>query len=123
MDTPETGTLEARVWAVLAGAAVGDALGGATEGWTPEQIQARHGGPVTGIVGPYYADWRNARPIVAFARFPEPNTLQPAFMPIALRIGPFTTSSGLAMCVVACTPFKLNGGAQSASIAASTTGA
>ncbi|SDU91421.1 ADP-ribosylglycohydrolase [Microlunatus sagamiharensis] len=66
MDTPETGTLEARVWAVLAGAAVGDALGGATEGWTPEQIQARHGGPVTGIVGPYNADWRHARPIAPY---------------------------------------------------------
>jgi len=66
MNTPETGTLEARVWAVLAGAAVGDALGGATEGWTPEQIQARHGGPVTGIVGPYNADWRHARPIAPY---------------------------------------------------------
>ena len=66
MDTPETGTLGARVWAVLAGAAVGDALGGATEGWTPEQIQSRHGGPVTGIVGPYNADWRHARPIAPY---------------------------------------------------------
>lgn len=66
MDTPTTGTLEARTWAVLAGAAVGDALGGATEGWTPEQIQARHGGPVTGIVGPYHADWRHARPIAPY---------------------------------------------------------
>ena len=66
MNTPETGTLEARAWAVLAGAAVGDALGGATEGWTPEQIQARHGGPVTGIVGPYYPDWRHARPIAPY---------------------------------------------------------
>ena len=59
-------TLEARTWAVLAGAAVGDALGGATEGWTPAQIQARHGGPVTGIVGPYHADWRHARPIAPY---------------------------------------------------------
>jgi ADP-ribosylglycohydrolase len=66
MDTPETGTLEARVWAVLAGAAVGDALGGATEGWTVEQIQTRHGGPVTGIVGPYHEDWRHARPIAPY---------------------------------------------------------
>ncbi len=55
-----------RTWAVLAGAAVGDALGGATEGWTPEQIQQRHGGPVTGIVGPYYEDWRTARPIAPY---------------------------------------------------------
>lgn len=66
MDTLATGTLETRVWAVLAGAAVGDALGGATEGWTPEQIQARHGGPVTGIVGPYHEDWRHARPIAPY---------------------------------------------------------
>ena len=66
MDTPETGTLEARTWAVLAGAAVGDALGGATEGWTVEQIQTRHGGPVTGIVGPYHEDWRHARPIAPY---------------------------------------------------------
>ncbi len=55
-----------RTWAVLAGAAVGDALGGATEGWTPEQIRRRHGGPVTGIVGPYYEDWRHARPIAPY---------------------------------------------------------
>ena len=46
----------------LAGAAVGDALGGATEGRSPEQIQARYGGPVTGIVGPFAPDWRTARP-------------------------------------------------------------
>ncbi|GAA0932613.1 ADP-ribosylglycohydrolase family protein [Nonomuraea longicatena] len=50
----------------VAGAAVGDALGGATEGWTPEQIVERYGGPVHGIVGPYYADWRNARPIAPY---------------------------------------------------------
>lgn len=55
-----------KTWAVLAGAAVGDALGGATEGWTPEQIQERHGGPVTGIVSPYYEDWQNARPIAPY---------------------------------------------------------
>jgi ADP-ribosylglycohydrolase len=34
----------------LAGAAVGDALGGATEGWEAHEIQAQYGGPVTGIV-------------------------------------------------------------------------
>ncbi len=58
--------LRDRTWATLAGAAVGDALGGATEGWTPEQIQERHGGPVTGIVGPYHPDWRHARPIAPY---------------------------------------------------------
>ena len=37
----------------LSGAAVGDALGSATEGWSHEQILRRYGGPVTGIVAPY----------------------------------------------------------------------
>ncbi|MFC6086070.1 ADP-ribosylglycohydrolase family protein [Sphaerisporangium aureirubrum] len=50
----------------VAGAAVGDALGGATEGWTPEQITGRYGGPVTGIVPPFNPDWRNARPIAPY---------------------------------------------------------
>ncbi|WNB85873.1 ADP-ribosylglycohydrolase family protein [Cellulomonas sp. ATA003] len=58
--------LDDRVGAVLTGAAVGDALGGATEGWTPEQIAERHGGRVTGIVPPYYDDWRTARPIAPY---------------------------------------------------------
>ena len=66
---------------------------------------------------------RIARPIVAFARLPEPKQLPPAFMPISRAIGPFTTSSGAAMCVVAWTPFRLKAGAVSASIAARTTGA
>ncbi|PRX50889.1 ADP-ribosylglycohydrolase [Prauserella shujinwangii] len=52
--------------AVITGAAVGDALGGATEGWTPEQIEQRHGGRVTGIVGPWYPNWRDARPIAPY---------------------------------------------------------
>ncbi|TGO06665.1 ADP-ribosylglycohydrolase family protein [Serinibacter arcticus] len=60
------GHLADRVAGVLAGAAVGDALGGATEGWTPEQIAQRHGGEVTGIVPPYYPDWRTARPIAPY---------------------------------------------------------
>lgn len=51
---------------VLAGAAVGDALGGATEGWTPEQITERWGGRVTGVVPPYYENWRTARPIAPY---------------------------------------------------------
>lgn len=58
--------LEDRIAGVLAGAAVGDALGGATEGWTPEQIEERHGGRVTGIVGPFLPDWRTARPIAPY---------------------------------------------------------
>ena len=62
----EMDVLHDRVAAVLAGAAVGDALGGATEGWTPEQIEERHGGRVEGIVGPFLPDWRTARPIAPY---------------------------------------------------------
>ena len=40
----------------LAGAAVGDALGGATEGWSSEAIRARYSGWVTGVVPAYEAD-------------------------------------------------------------------
>lgn len=58
--------LEDKATGCVAGAAVGDALGGATEGWTPEQIVTRYGGPVEGIVPPYNADWRNARPIAPY---------------------------------------------------------
>ncbi len=58
--------IEDKAVGALAGAAVGDALGGATEGWTPEQISERYGGPVTGIVPPYFADWRDARPVAPY---------------------------------------------------------
>ena len=58
--------LDDRVMAVITGSAVGDALGGATEGWTPEQIEERYGGRVTGIVPPYYPNWRDARPIAPY---------------------------------------------------------
>ncbi|UQA96046.1 ADP-ribosylglycohydrolase family protein [Streptomyces halobius] len=64
-DTPSP-TLEDRAAGCLAGAAVGDALGGPVEGWTPQQIVARHGGRVTGIVGPFHDDWRTARPIAPY---------------------------------------------------------
>ncbi|MGH3390530.1 MAG: ADP-ribosylglycohydrolase family protein [Actinomadura sp.] len=58
--------IEKRAAGCVAGAAVADALGGATEGWTPEQIQQRYDGYVAGIVPPYFADWRNARPIAPY---------------------------------------------------------
>ncbi|GAA1120184.1 ADP-ribosylglycohydrolase family protein [Kribbella jejuensis] len=58
--------LEEKAVGVLAGSAVGDAIGGAVEGWTPEAIRERHGGWVTGIVGPWYEDWRTARPIAPY---------------------------------------------------------
>ncbi|GAA2933762.1 ADP-ribosylglycohydrolase family protein [Microbacterium luteolum] len=52
-----------RAFGILAGSAIGDALGGATEGYSPEQIRERHGGRVEGIVGPFYPDWKTRRPI------------------------------------------------------------
>ena len=61
--------------------------------------------------------------MVALARLPEPNELQSPFMPIVRASGPLTISKGAAMCVVACTPFRLNAFAVSANIAARTTGA
>ncbi|MHC3459467.1 ADP-ribosylglycohydrolase family protein [Streptomyces flavovirens] len=66
-DTTTTPTLDERVTGALVGAAVGDALGGPVEGWSPEQIAERHGGRVTGVVGPWYGDdWRTARPIAPY---------------------------------------------------------
>ncbi|GAA2537873.1 ADP-ribosylglycohydrolase family protein [Microbacterium mitrae] len=58
--------LEDRSIAVITGAAVGDALGGAVEGWTPQQIEERHGGRVTGIVEPWFENWQDARPIAPY---------------------------------------------------------
>ncbi|HEV8669546.1 MAG TPA: ADP-ribosylglycohydrolase family protein [Candidatus Limnocylindria bacterium] len=45
--------LRSKAIGCLSGAAVGDALGSATEGYSHEQILKRYGGPVTGIVAPY----------------------------------------------------------------------
>ncbi|MER7715867.1 ADP-ribosylglycohydrolase family protein [Streptomyces flaveolus] len=67
--TSENGTasLEERVTGALVGAAVGDALGGPVEGYSPEQILERHGGRIHGIVGPWNGDaWRTARPIAPY---------------------------------------------------------
>ncbi|MFF2198159.1 ADP-ribosylglycohydrolase family protein [Streptomyces sp. NPDC058157] len=61
-----TFTLEDRITGSLVGAAVADALGGPVEGWSPEQIAERHGGRVHGVVGPWYEDWRTARPIAPY---------------------------------------------------------
>lgn len=58
--------LEEKATGALAGAAVGDALGGAAEGNAAEAIQARYGGFITGIVPPFLEDWRTARPIAPY---------------------------------------------------------
>lgn len=44
------------------GGAVGDAMGGSTEGYSPEVIQERFGGYVTEFVGPFNENWQTARP-------------------------------------------------------------
>ncbi|MGW7403687.1 ADP-ribosylglycohydrolase family protein [Streptomyces sp. NPDC054833] len=59
--------LDERITGALVGAAVGDALGGPVEGYSPDQILERHGGRVTGVVGPWNGDaWRTARPIAPY---------------------------------------------------------
>ncbi|MBM4831416.1 ADP-ribosylglycohydrolase family protein [Streptomyces sp. P13-3-3] len=66
-DTEITPSLDERITGALVGAAVGDALGGPVEGYSPEQITERHGGRVRGIVGPWHGDdWRTARPIAPY---------------------------------------------------------
>jgi ADP-ribosylglycohydrolase len=66
MPEKSSTVLEQKATGVLVGSAVGDTIGGAVEGWTPEAIRERHGGWVTGIVGPWYDDWRTARPIAPY---------------------------------------------------------
>ncbi|CAL9273481.1 hypothetical protein SUDANB5_01939 [Streptomyces sp. SudanB5_2050] len=62
-----TTPLDEHVTGALVGAAVGDALGGPVEGYSPEQILERHGGRVHGIVGPWNGDaWRTARPLAPY---------------------------------------------------------
>ncbi|MFF8611275.1 ADP-ribosylglycohydrolase family protein [Streptomyces sp. NPDC015350] len=64
---PTALTLDERITGALVGAAVGDALGGPVEGRSPEQIVARHGGRIDGIVGPWDGDrWRTARPVAPY---------------------------------------------------------
>ncbi len=66
-DTENTPSLDERITGALVGAAVGDALGGPVEGYSPEQIAERHGGRVHGVVGPWHGDdWRTARPIAPY---------------------------------------------------------
>ncbi|WOX08991.1 ADP-ribosylglycohydrolase family protein [Streptomyces sp. N50] len=63
---PESSLAE-RITGALVGAAVGDALGGPVEGYSPDQILERHAGRVHGIVGPWNGEaWRTARPIAPY---------------------------------------------------------
>jgi ADP-ribosylglycohydrolase len=65
-EIPEE-ALDDRITAALVGAAVGDALGGPVEGYSPDQILERHGGRVHGVVGPWNGDaWRIARPLAPY---------------------------------------------------------
>jgi ADP-ribosylglycohydrolase len=60
-------SLEERVTGALVGAAVGDALGGPVEGYSPAQILERHAGRVHSVVGPWHGDaWRTARPLAPY---------------------------------------------------------
>ena len=47
----------------LTAAAVGDAIGGATEGRSTAEILQRYGGYVTGLVEYFSPDWRTAKPM------------------------------------------------------------
>ncbi|MFE1945938.1 ADP-ribosylglycohydrolase family protein [Streptomyces massasporeus] len=65
--THQNTPLDERITGALVGAAVGDALGGPVEGYSPEQILERHGGRVHGVVGPWHGDdWRTARPLAPY---------------------------------------------------------
>ncbi|MFF9812815.1 ADP-ribosylglycohydrolase family protein [Streptomyces sp. NPDC014006] len=66
-ETPGAVALAERITGALVGAAVGDALGGPVEGYSPDQITERHGGRIHGIVGPWHGDaWRTARPLAPY---------------------------------------------------------
>ena len=56
-------TLQDKAIGALAGAAVGDAIGGATEGRSPEEILERYDGYVEGVVDYFLPDWRTAKPM------------------------------------------------------------
>lgn len=60
--------LRAKSVGCLAGAAVGDALGGPTEGYATDAIRKRYGGWVTGIVPPFDPNRRTNRPTAPYLK-------------------------------------------------------
>lgn len=55
--------LQDKAIGALMAAAVGDAIGGATEGRSAEEITVRYGGFVEGVVPYFMEDWRTAKPM------------------------------------------------------------
>lgn len=63
-SSPQSRTpLQDKAIGALQGAAVGDAIGGATEGRSTEEILERYDGWVEGIVDYFMPDWRTAKPM------------------------------------------------------------
>ena len=71
MHTPEgrpITLLDDKARGALAGAAVGDAIGGATEGWTTDQIRERYGGWVDDVVPAFEADTPRGERVSRYAK-------------------------------------------------------
>src|SRR6478672_174240 len=56
-------TLQDKAIGTLMGAAVGDAIGGATEGRSAQEIVERYDGYAEGVVDYFMPDWRTAKPM------------------------------------------------------------
>jgi len=63
MERTIVNTLQDKAVGALMAAAVGDAIGGATEGRSAEEIVERYDGHVTGIIDYFMPDWRTAKPM------------------------------------------------------------
>lgn len=60
--------LQDKAIGALSAAAVGDAIGGATEGRSAEEIVSRYGGHVQGVVDYYDPDWRTNKPMSPYRK-------------------------------------------------------
>ena len=56
-------SLQDKAIGALMAAAVGDAIGGATEGRSTEEILERYDGYVEGVTDYFMKDWRTAKPM------------------------------------------------------------